>query len=435
MSERDVMSGIREVASTVALLDVDRVRARGDRWRVRHRRVTTTMASVLVLLFLGVVAIAVTAGGRREGIAPVGPATFPGTVASTAVSPPLAVTGTRPVVLRQGDIAHRYAPVSAAYGAGSLWLVFATPLDLRTGYRPPGTVDLVRVDVANFTVTAHWALPSSPQGLAVTDHDVWVADNSGRSSEGGSDNSDQVQEFDLTGQLVHTYSIPAAGVVDVDTAAAGPGDTAWVDYTISNGTAYAYLSLLHDGVADPPLPLDGAVNFGTHALAVCPDGIYVGAVHTGPGLVEVGMVVNRVVPGRPAESVTGLAMGPLACGARGGVVAIKEPSGPRVLGNLKTASAAQQYFVDGPNAGSVMVLPDRTVLLGSCAGGVWLGQSDPAGRTSTVWLADATTRQRSASLALPMNVVLGTPNGCNLWTVSTDPHHAGRWLLGAIVAR
>jgi hypothetical protein len=397
--------------------------------------VATTMAGVLVLLVLGVVVIAVVAGGRGELVAPVEPATPPGPVASSTgvVNPTPTATGTRPVVLRQGSIMHPYTPVSAVYGAGSLWLAFAGPLNMATDSRPPGTMELVRVDVANFTVTARWALPSAPQGLVVTAHAVWVADNSGQPNEGGQDSSDQVQEFDLTGRLIHTYSLPA-----VDTVAAATGDSVWVDYSLSTLVATSYLTRLHDGVTDAPRLLAGnavAASVGDHALAACADAVYVGTTHislTANSVAADGVVVNRVVPGGPAQSATGLGVGPLVCGASKGIVAIEWRVGPS--STQRSAVVAQEYFVNGPDAGPSVTLPDRTSLLGSCASGIWFGHTDPATHTSEVWWADGAAHQRG-TVTLGMTVDVGAANGCSLWTVSPDPHQSDRWLLSAIVTK
>jgi hypothetical protein len=301
------------------------------------------------------------------------------------------------------------------YGHGSLWAAdLAIPIGPQS---PPGPGELFRIDPRSLTVTAHWAAVGSPVAIVVTDHYVWVAGGAGdiRDHRPPAWGASHVQQFDLSGTLLHTYA------VDTPVAMAGDGDTVWIEYGHPGGAGY--LGHLHDGVADPPVQLGGSAStLGQNAptlLVRCADGVYAVSVNEQLG----SAFVDRVVAGRPAARVTLPLQGrpQLGCGPGQGVMMITANA---------ASSLAQQVLVGAEAAGPSVALPGQSGALGTADNGVWIGRfvllSDPQG-TTEISLLDKNFLPRSGTLLMPGEVEASATDGVTLWVITTtfDPNNPG----------
>jgi hypothetical protein len=319
---------------------------------------------------------------------------------SAAVLRPLAV-------VRHGVVPSTLALATTAFGQGSLWVALRS-LPVPQGVAP-GPGEVLRVDPRSLAVTAHWSAAGWPAAIVVTDHYVWVAGNNvlGQFPLPG-DNT--VQQFDLSGTLLHTY--PVSGPV----AMAGDGDTVWVEsrWLESNDPLQpGYLDHLHDGVSDQPVQLGGeAGTFGLDEpvqVVVCADGVYAlsGNVQGDRAFVD------RVGAGRPATRVSVPLAGypQLGCGPGQGVLMVATDT---------TTSSAQQ-LLGAQTVGPLVALPDYSRLIGTTDTGVWIGRSnlDNNPPSTQVSLIDKNFVLRSDTLT----VLGGFPtcfatDGATLWTVA-----------------
>jgi hypothetical protein len=215
-------------------------------------------------------------------------------------------------------------------------------------------------------VTARWSAAGWPEAVVVTTSYVWVAGTDGAQLVGQPllANANQVQQFDLNGSLVHTYT------VDTPTALAGDGDTVWVVYGPGPGGRDSLLAHLHDGVADPPTTLSSAGDpqdsQNGNPLVVCPDGVY--AATSTPALVDHiqnGRIVGHVGP------LTGYYSPVLTCAPTRGVVIVATA---RTLETDRSATSfiGQRLFTGTQAVGPTITLPDSANAIGAGSAVVWL---------------------------------------------------------------
>jgi hypothetical protein len=395
---------IHEAADTLTPADPAALRARGERRRARHRVATASMVATSLLVLTAFAA-----------------AFVPAVLSARPDAAPQDVAGTRTVVLRQGTITGNLDG-SPALGAGSMWV----PLRVSSG-----SMDLVRYDAVTVTEKARWQILRNPRSITVSDHYVWVAGNnaSGVNPDASPDGY-QVQQFDLAGKLIHTYS-----VTFMNDLVAGAGDSVWlVQGTTVPGGSHAYLAHLHDGIVDPSLTLAGTMDLADsdHELAVCPDAIYAVTDRAQAGVIGgMNAILNRVVPGDPAAtSSVPIVGGALWCEPGGGVLAI-EPV-PTDWANLTNggwpALVARRFFGGAPSTGGAAIaLPPDQELLGFCDSGMWLGYI--AASYSSISFYDPTVQRHSAPVDLTSTVWAGGMDGCALWTEEPDVAHPDRTIV------
>jgi hypothetical protein len=371
---------VRDAANAVTWSAPERVRGRGNQRRARRWLTTATTAVVGVVGLVAGAALAPAAlhlGPPLAGATPVAPSTVP-------------------TVLHQGTITGLTgpAPIAMAYGAGSLWLAQMSP----TTGSAPGT--LFRVDPSTLAVLSRWPIAASPSAIVATDHYLWVAgisDSVDRFTLG----ADAIQQFDLSGSVVHTYSLinPLTMI--------GDGDSVWVEY----GQPLDQLARLHDGLSDPPLHttagpfMPGAI-IGEQPLVMCPSGIYAATTDLGahfPTVIQIrsGRIVSQVQPIAP---VTGL-----GCGPGQGLLAVVA----EVL--------AQHLFSNGQASGAHVLLPGRDRSVGFCDAGAWLND---LGSNTTISFLDQSLRIGRSKVVIPGYVSASATAGCTLWLATPTPNTA-----------
>jgi hypothetical protein len=352
------------------------IRARGEQRGRRQRWVVTT---VMVVLLLAVGAVLTDLPLHRGTPQPAHPS-----------DPPA------PRVVRTGTIAHTGGLVSIAYGNGSVWLAFGAP----TGNASPG--ELVRLD-DRLKVTARWAVPGSPDALAVTESAVWVGGGHGNSATPAV-GADQVQQFDLDGHLRHTYP------VEHPVAMVAQDDSVWV----ASGAKQADLVHLHDGVADPPIMLHDVVPSRARSMVACADGLYMVIGYTGS--------VLQVENGRPV-SEWGISTdqdAEIGCGAHGGVLVVYTLPRRQLTGIL-----ASLWY--GPPDMELASLPIGARSLGFSGTTVWLY------RDGDLWTIDADSLRVSTAIRPgSVEVAVSVTHGRSLWVVSPDQATRDGWVVTQI---
>jgi hypothetical protein len=405
----DLADGVRATANAATWPDAAEIRSRGDG---AARRRLAGLATAVTVLLIG----ALTWWGlpRIDDHTPAGPsATGPSAAGPSATGS--AVPHERISVLVQTSLTHDAEALSVASGHGSLWLAFrAGPV--ASADIPPGPGELVRLDASTLAVTARWPIVGSPIALVVTDRYVWVAGDVFDARPPAS-NANRVQQFDLTGTLLHTYTVDSPHAM----VAAG-GDAVWAQYGPSSAMR---LARLHDGVADAPLPLDGDFALDPahgRPLLTCPDAVY-SAVGDSVGQTT---WVTRVVAGAAAGTVRlrQLSIPTLLCRPGGGVLVVAP--------NPPSGTTGYEVFA-GPAAPRLIgSLPPYARALGASGDQVWAAVGTRPGSTR-IWLADdGSLADASSPITLPLDVVLVATGDRTLWTVSSDPARPGATAIVAL---
>jgi hypothetical protein len=315
----------------VAWPEATGIRARGDQRRTRHRAGLATLTAVFGFLLAATAVI----------VAPIAGPPAPGTGhPSAGPTDTSALPAAR--IIRRGAFPHTHWPLASAVGNGSLFVAFVSDSLLDAG-------EMVRVDTQSLAVTARWPIPAWPSSVVVTTSYVWVAGSARQAPPAlpAALNENQVDQFDLSGTLLHTYAL------DAPFGLAPDGDTVWAEYS---DTTHSLLTHLHDGVADPPIQLSGVGDpmdsESGRPLVVCSDGVYVtsyrqvgGAPITMVDRIQGGQVVGH------ADSLTGYSSPVLSCAVTRGVLIMSSDrqAAPPLVG--------QHLFDGAPGVDPAATLP------------------------------------------------------------------------------
>jgi hypothetical protein len=373
----ELAARVQRAVEALAWPEVDQIRRRGDRRGAYHRGAAALVAASLLLL-AGALTL-------RTG-APSGPS--PEIGASRSQGP------VNLGLLRQVSIPTVTVTMPASQGAdpavvavgtftvahGSLWMIKPGPHIRVAGTVRVGPGELERIDERSSAVVARWTVVALPVAIAVTDRYVWVAGNPVTAP--GADPPATVEQFDLAGGLVHTYSIT------FPVALAADRDGVWVE----SGTSSA--RRLHDGVADPPLTLSASALPGSigPTMVACRDGLYVATQDTTTLDAYVDHFGAFGSGGEGSHHVLsfGANLAPvLACAPGGGVMIVGGPGQTSMVRHWTS------------NDGSVT---SRPVAVGSAIGtdgtGVWVAELMPATLSVVVSRLDSDLRPVSDTFTI-----------------------------------
>jgi hypothetical protein len=317
-------------------------------------------------------------------------------------------------VLGQHLIIQDGHPAALDFGAGSLWLTFYPPKG--TVNSAPSSGQLLRVDPGSGTVASRWPVGGSPVSVSAGAERVWVANSAGP-GPAPAVAANQVVEFTVQGQAVHTY--PVVNPI----AVAASGDGAWVQYQQADGV---YLRHLHDGSADPGVKLAADAPALSSSVVACADGRAYGAsFDTVRQQTHVQQVGRQAQP--PADAV--LTVGgitTLACHASG-VVALIADQGQGRLFPLPFTTPPTPPRSTNQQPG--WLVGDRT------SADVWLVTSgaDASGDTR-VQLLDRQNLAAGPPVVVDLEAILATAGGSRLWIVAEDPHSPDRVVITGVEA-
>jgi hypothetical protein len=368
---------VQRAVEALAWPEVDQIRRRGDRRGARHRVATALIAACLLLL---AGALTLRTGAPSVPSPEIGASWIQGPVNLGLLRQVSIPTVTATMHANHGADPTLLAVGTFTVGHGSLWMIKPGP-DVRVAGRVQvGPGELERIDERSSAVVARWTVVALPVAVAVTDRYVWVAGDPVRAP--GADPPATVDQFDLAGALVHTYSIT------FPVALAADGDGVWVE----SGTSSA--RRLHDGVADPPLTLSASAlpsSIGT-TMVVCRDGLYVATQDTATLNAYVDHFAAFGSGGAGSHHVLsfGANLAPvLACAPNGGVMIVGGPG--------QTSMVRHWSSHDGS-------VTSRPVAVGSAIGtdgtGVWLAELMPATLSVVVSRLDSDLRPVSGTFTI-----------------------------------
>lgn len=389
----ELIDGLRADTDQALWPSVDQLKTRA-RHRAVRRGAAAAVAAGLVVATAALVGAHVPARGTRP------PVVIPGTSPAVTRTAALRVASTVAIVAPRSVLA-------AAAGHGSFWYTTAPAGSTFSG--KPG--HLVRVDQDSLRRMSDWPVVGSPVAVVVAAGYVWVAGDRADWVAGKGETpplgADTVQQFDLTGRLVHTYQVPGpTQLVDAG------GDAVWVEYSAS-ASGRPHVARLRDGTATPTFQLDYLPVEGVAPLAVCPDGIY--AVSQDLSGIDHGVVVTHVQrfsPGGAAlgeATVTDSGFAALTCQAPGVWLTVSESTSS--LYRLRFDGTAP-VKVEPPARGDGRVV----AVAGST---VWLWEPAGSGDAGRVSMLDTGSPGVPASVALT-DVAVATTDGARLWAVVAD---------------
>ena len=272
-----------------------------------------------------------------------------------------------------------------------LWIAFLRePIKRFQATMNPG--HLVDLDTRTGHVRRVLEIGSLPSGIVASGHHIWIPTIPG-DLHPPDRQRDIVTELDRNGSIIRRYHVH-------DPEAITPAKNGvWVtSFTGRDGTS---LHHLHDGRADPAIPLQDAVGGGRTVLAECPDGLYTATTDIGT------VTVTRFShTGTNPHSVRLDAAGyaELACTDHG-VVAITSDTITRITARGK---ATQTTRPPGPIAGAAVT-----------PGKIWLLTSPEKNHRSTLTAVDPRTGTPAEPRSIPAAASI-TADGTDLWTTSAD---------------
>jgi hypothetical protein len=416
----DLVAAARRSVADVVWPEATGIRARGDRRRTQYRATAATLTAMFVVLAAATTAIAAPMAerpvpGTSSGpVVPTTTATAEPTGSSTPSPtgvPSLTALPLPARILRQGTFSHIRWPSAMAVGDGSLFAAF-TPQP--NSPQSPG--EMVRINAQTMAVTARWPIAAHAVAVAVTSSYVWVASDDGAVTLGqpSTVGANEVQQFDLNGNLQYTYP------VNVPVGLAPDGDTVWVLFGPTPGyVAHALLGHLHNGVVDPPTGLSGGSDptdsrIG-RPLVVCPDGVYVGTYGASPTALVIDHIVNGQIVEHGSPPTTYVSP-VLTCGKARGVLIVGSSDGvdppftwwPMFLG-ITTANLP------------VLRLPDSARPISASSTVVWLqGNGGYSALDKDLNPIDTPITLDAAGISTPFSGYFTSvaPGGDNLWVVA-----------------
>jgi hypothetical protein len=388
------VTDLRARAATAAWPEPPHIRGRGDKRTARRRLAVAAAALVGVAAIVAVTSLPL---ARRAPVQP-SPST------SAPSGPPA------PVSLRGVATVHHADDVSAvAVGAGSVWLAFGAGPAL-AGPQPG---ELIRLDMVTLQPLGSWSIAGSPSAIAVTGTSVWVSGDvaDARPPAVG---ANQVVQYDLDGHVRHTYA------VQTPLSLAAAGEAVWVQHG-AIGDNLAYLTRLHDGVADPAIALLASLPQRGQPLRVCPGGVIAASQNYDTQITW----VQRVADGRTADLGSVLATGfaTLGCDADGAVLVL-----------TPNPAAAYRIRFAGGRAAPAVSLPAFTNGQGVAGSLMWLSTIDTTHRTTVIWPVDTHTWASGRSIALRGDFPAAVADGNRLWTVGADPNQPGQTTVALLAS-
>lgn len=291
-------------------------------------------------------------------------------------------------------VAARYRLPIASSGPGvvvgdDLWLaLIREPLNGRAALNNPG--HLVDIDTRTGHAKRVVDIGSFPSGIVASGHHIWVATTPG-DIHPPARGPDLVVELDQDGSIIHRYHVH-----DPDAITAAE-DGVWVTSAGSDGVG---LHHLHDGRADPAIPLQDAAG-GSSALAECPDGLY--AATTGIGT----MTVTRFShTGTNPHTIQLDAAGEaeLTCTDHG-VFAITSDTIARITAQGKPVQTTRP--------------PGPVQAAATTPGKTWLLSPPGKHHRSTLTALDPRTGTPAKPRSIPAATSI-TAGGTDLWTIAAD---------------
>jgi hypothetical protein len=433
-------AGVRQAMEGVAWPDAEVLRRRTGRRRARQM---TVRVGLVLAVVVAVAAAAFVPGPLRPK-----PLASP---APTAVGPRIVTQNRVPLTYDNLITPGRTAPTSVSYGHGSLWLTFAAGTSSQSGGGLATPGEVVEIDLRTMRASAAWSVPgSSPVAVMANDNAVWVAVASGSPATAAQPTTAILYEYTLARREM--------GQLDFDREfnvfAMDPTGRVWYD---ASGNQ---IPISIAGTVLPPFPTFASPPAGAaievslvgevqsrseRMMSPCSDGTYAVTADAASLDPVVYKVSYRPIPGKssmvPLPDGRGWASGPehlagsttlpisgaqvsLWCAPGGGVFAVTD--GPGSPPTIRTV------FTPGPSdGGTTLTLPVGTHVVGSGDAGLWIRTPGASGAVALTTI-DQNLQPHGSLTVMPM--AGAAADGNTLWTVSTDPHGGGDWIITSVAA-